>query len=339
MNATEAEIRRAYRVLVKVWHPDRFQGDQKLNEAAETKLKDINSAFEFLTSTTWERGSGQPFAQPFKETASAQPSPERRPASEQSSTGTTPVVMPRWRPRFRLWPAARFLSKIALIAFVLLLGRYTWIAFDVPNTPGEEVTKVYSEGKDSVLKGLQAPKRRFVQAVEQDLWRLGLRRTAPADNSQIRETAPTPGQTASQKMNSRRADKTPAAPRKLLPYITVGSTMEEVLTQQGPPTASSENKLVYGKSELFFKDGFVIGWKIDPAASPIRVKLWPASAVDPGLASYTLGSSKDVVLVVQGTPSAFTQDKFEYGKSEVYFRDNKVVGWKEDPASAPLWAR
>jgi hypothetical protein len=140
-------------------------------------------------------------------------------------------------------------------------------------------------------------------------------------------------------MNSRHPDKEPAEPRKLLPYITVGSTMEEVLAQQGPPTASSENKLVYGKSELYFKDGSVIGWRIDPAASPIRVKLWPASAVDPGLASYTVGSSKDVVLAVQGTPTAFTPDKFEYGKSEVDFRNNKVVGWKEDPETAPLWAK
>jgi hypothetical protein len=140
-------------------------------------------------------------------------------------------------------------------------------------------------------------------------------------------------------MNSHRPDKAPAAPRKLLPYITVGSTMEEVLAQQGTPTASSEDKLVYGKSVLYFKDGAVIGWRIDPVASPMRVKLWPRSAVDPTLATYSVGSSKDVVLVVQGTPTAFTENKFEYGKSEVYFRNNRVVSWKEDPASAPLWAR
>jgi hypothetical protein len=60
--------------------------------------------------------------------------------------------------------------------------------------------------------------------------------------------------------------------------------------------------------------------------------------VDPTLASYTYGSSKDVVLTVQGTPTAFTEDKFEYGRSAVFFHNNRVVSWKEDPDSAPLWA-
>ena len=67
-------------------------------------------------------------------------------------------------------------------------------------------------------------------------------------------------------------------------------------------------------------------------------KSWPASVVDPHLTSFTIGSSKDVVLKVQGTPTELSEDKFGYGRSEVYFRNNKVVSWKEDPASAPLWA-
>jgi hypothetical protein len=45
------------------------------------------------------------------------------------------------------------------------------------------------------------------------------------------------------------------------------------------------------------------------------------------------------VLAVQGTPTAFTGDKYEYGGSEVYFRDSKVDSWKSDPASIPLKAK
>jgi hypothetical protein len=112
-----------------------------------------------------------------------------------------------------------------------------------------------------------------------------------------------------------------------------------VLAQQGTPTAASEEKLVYGKSELYLKDGFVAGWRIDRASSPIRVKLWPQYTINPSPECFTIGSSKDIVLVVQGTPTAFTGDKYEYGGSEVYFRDNKVVSWKSDPASIVLKAR
>jgi hypothetical protein len=69
------------------------------------------------------------------------------------------------------------------------------------------------------------------------------------------------------------------------------------------------------------------------------VKLWPGASVDPTLTSFTIGSSKDVVLVVQGTPTAFSEDKFEYAGSEVYFQNHRVVRWKSDPATIPLRAQ
>jgi hypothetical protein len=329
MDATEKEIRSAYRTLVKVWHPDRFESDGKLKEAAEQKLKDVNSAFEFLTSTSTERGAWHPPSRPAPEAASQRPSPAAEPARAQTAaTGATSAAMPALSQRPRLWPAAKLLLKIAAVAFALLLGRYLWIAFDVPVPVDPEMAKLLSNGKQNLLRSFDAPKERFIEAVEQDLRRLGLKKPAPAA-----PPIPQPAQAVSQ-----RPERTPSAPRKLLPYLTVGSTRDEVLAQQGAPTASAEDKLVYGKSELYLKNGTVIGWRIDPA-SPIRVKLWPSSAVDPSLASYTIGSSKDVVLTVQGTPTAFTEDKFEYGRSVVYFRNNRVVSWKEDPDSAPLWAR
>jgi len=46
--ASKAEIDKAYRLLVKVWHPDRFDHDPDLREQANKKLKAINEAYEFL---------------------------------------------------------------------------------------------------------------------------------------------------------------------------------------------------------------------------------------------------------------------------------------------------
>jgi hypothetical protein len=82
-----------------------------------------------------------------------------------------------------------------------------------------------------------------------------------------------------------------------------------------------------------------VGWKIDPESPPIRVKLWPDASVDPDLDSFWMGSSKDEVLVVQGTPTFWYEDTFGYGGSEVYFKNGKVVNWKNDPASVPLRAK
>ena len=46
--ASHEEIKQAYHDLVKVWHPDRFSHDEKLKQKAESKLKEINEAYEKL---------------------------------------------------------------------------------------------------------------------------------------------------------------------------------------------------------------------------------------------------------------------------------------------------
>ena len=46
--ASWEDVKRSYRELVKVWHPDRFAHDPALERKAQTKLKQINLAFECL---------------------------------------------------------------------------------------------------------------------------------------------------------------------------------------------------------------------------------------------------------------------------------------------------
>ncbi len=48
--ASAEEIRRAYRDLAKVWHPDRFTHDPHLQLKAQDQLKRINDAYEKLRS-------------------------------------------------------------------------------------------------------------------------------------------------------------------------------------------------------------------------------------------------------------------------------------------------
>jgi hypothetical protein len=52
--ASRQELKAAYRDLTKVWHPDRFAHDPRLQQKAEEKLKEINEAYEQLMSgKTW----------------------------------------------------------------------------------------------------------------------------------------------------------------------------------------------------------------------------------------------------------------------------------------------
>ena len=47
-DATQQQIESAYRDLVKVWHPDRFQSDPRLRLKAEEKLRELNDAYDHL---------------------------------------------------------------------------------------------------------------------------------------------------------------------------------------------------------------------------------------------------------------------------------------------------
>lgn len=54
--ASLEQVKQAWRELVKVWHPDRFPNDVKLQRKAQERLKEINLAYEqlqeYLTSGT-----------------------------------------------------------------------------------------------------------------------------------------------------------------------------------------------------------------------------------------------------------------------------------------------
>lgn len=48
--SAEKDVRTAYRDMVAVWHPDRFQGNERLRKSAEHKIRDINAAFQLISS-------------------------------------------------------------------------------------------------------------------------------------------------------------------------------------------------------------------------------------------------------------------------------------------------
>ena len=120
------------------------------------------------------------------------------------------------------------------------------------------------------------------------------------------------------------------------PYITAGLTPMEVIAILGDPTSASGEEMFYKGSEIDFEQGRVAGWKIDPKSAPIRVKLWPDRPLVPGLTSFGVGSSKSDVIALQGTPILFSRNEFGYGRSVVFFQNDRVVGWKEYPASVRL---
>src|SRR6266849_384879 len=64
--------RQAYHLLVKVWHPDRFANDPKLQAFSDEKLKDINASYEAIVAYL---ASGWEEKNPPKTDAGAKPTP------------------------------------------------------------------------------------------------------------------------------------------------------------------------------------------------------------------------------------------------------------------------
>ena len=131
--ASESEIKDAYRVLVKVWHPDRFPGDARLKAAAEEKLKSLNAAYVFLTSGTAPRRRPQPVGQTYKAEPSTTEPPHSRPADRRGPR----VPARRWRlmPSMPMMIMCGALACGVLIAVLVLTSIDSTLASD-PATRG-----------------------------------------------------------------------------------------------------------------------------------------------------------------------------------------------------------
>jgi hypothetical protein len=78
--ASLEEVKKVYRDLVQVWHPDRFAGNDRLRAKAEEQTKEINLAFEYLLANAFQDGilvdpSDESSTSPIIE-SQTQPNPE-----------------------------------------------------------------------------------------------------------------------------------------------------------------------------------------------------------------------------------------------------------------------
>jgi outer membrane protein assembly factor BamE (lipoprotein component of BamABCDE complex) len=137
------------------------------------------------------------------------------------------------------------------------------------------------------------------------------------------------------------ADQAGSNAAKTRGYLTVGSTKDEVIGVQGTPSRFSDTHWAYGLSSIEFQNGQVTTWNMSPL-NPIRAALIPQNPEDASTARargyFTVGSTKDEVLGVQGTPARFSDTYWAYGLSSVSFQNGRVTSWKSSPLN-PLKAR
>src|SRR5580658_3708421 len=142
-SAMPEEIKAAYHLLVKVWHPDRFQGDKKLSVAAEEKLKAINSAYLTLTSPAEKKRERRPRREAPPASASVNESPRPPSAGPESFSG------------------ARRATKSSLRSRLLTFSAVGLKLIDSQLASDPATGAVYADYKTAMAKELEAPKKRF----------------------------------------------------------------------------------------------------------------------------------------------------------------------------------
>jgi hypothetical protein len=125
------------------------------------------------------------------------------------------------------------------------------------------------------------------------------------------------------------ATKAPVeSPRREPRWIWTGSTVGEVYAVQGVPTFTQGETWHYGKSQIRFAQGKVISWN-QHADNPLLIARDQPVQMQDGI--FEVGSTKDEVRAIQGTPVTETEIVWDYGPSRVHFKNNRVIHWEESP--------
>ncbi len=369
-DATPQDIKQAYRDLAMVWHPDRFPRDSRVQRKAEEHLKEINKAYEVLRGyDPASRIHSDPWTRPH-------PGYDHFGvgAPKQSSTALTlRSLVPLWtyiigtmsRGLPLLWAhitntmykslvplRARITGTmcsgrvplrgyiIGAILVICLVG-YLVETSMTSHRPGR------STPGNSPGIGAQEQQSLPVSVRPETREPAGPPTRLPPDGENrgeysSREGAPEqgvgPSPASEPDQRSALNGVIPAPGAISRGTFTVGSTKDEVLAVQGKPTEQSDRAWTYGSSLVLFGGDRVAGWDVRPG-SPLKVRMLPSRPARRTTKDYfRVGSTKDEVLAVQGTPTEFRDRVWHYGSSSVLFSGDRVRSWYVEPDS-PLKVR
>lgn len=150
--ATDPEIRSAYYLYVKAWHPDQLPGDDKSKSAAQKKLKAINFAYSYLEylSANSQGYDSKPASAPTNTQAPAHRGP--RASQQPSSKANGPTQQPFSKSDGGGSTSPRSTRPTTLISRFSVPRRWGYLLYLLPFilwTVGEFVTRLPHRGLSS----------------------------------------------------------------------------------------------------------------------------------------------------------------------------------------------
>lgn len=314
VGASRDAVREAYRDLLKVWHPDRHASDPPLQKRAEERLKRIVAAFEVIEQNGFpsppvedqEQRGGQVRAEQAASTqappweARAEQAAATAPPWGTSSQAGVPFTPGHANPSSTTNPGSSKTATRVIVGILMsVVAVGIWAYYDEQSKSSESYASSSSySSRESYERPTYSP------PVE-----------APSDSSTVPVQEPKP-----------------LGP----PPFTLGSTRAQVETAQGTPTSVDKDwgeTWWYQGAQVKFAEGRVSSWSSAPYTK-LNVSLAPKDKAKAEAAiargTYTLGSTKDEVLAIQGTPNELDVTYGEtwwYGASTIRFSSGRVYAW------------
>lgn len=160
------------------------------------------------------------------------------------------------------------------------------------------------------------------------LWSPNARESLPYVNTAPVELPPIPSQ-----LHPAAPHVTPVSTAQS--FFTIGSTLGEVHAVQGIPNRVEGEIWYYGGSKVYFRNGRVERWQMDPT-SPINARMELTARARAN--RFAVGSSLAEVRAAQGEPTRIGHNVWDYGVSRVYFREGYVTAFDNSPLN-PLKVR
>lgn len=340
--ASQKEIKAAYRDLAQVWHPDKYSHNPRLQAKAQEKLRKIIDAYERLkdnqySHTTQSDSTEHTYQQETESPSSEDDTDEPTSVSENDKSDTFSALNYETDNRATIIPkivagvAALFL--ISVIAFVIYSARQTQdkTSQTATNTTLTNSTQINNSNYNSAVNGnnsnIAKNNTRSNTNVDTEL---GLNTesevpdqatTSIPENSETLNMTPVP--TSSPETISKNNDSPLTDATHPQGYFTIGSGKEDVLAVQGTPDSIIGSSFSYRYSSISFQNNRVSGWS--NISKNLRVRMISNSSRSENY--FTLGSTKDDVVKIQGTPDSIIGNSYGYGYSSISFQGNSVVGW------------
>jgi len=282
------ELRQAYKSLVNIWHPDRFQQDVERRKLAEEKTKQITQSYQALAEYYKKHGTlprvvarkeipraVEDVVPPYVADSITDPEIENV-----DPLAITPDESPK-RKRLKFPSVITAVAVAGTAYFVMQI--FTWEHADKPpqsNNTDEAHPAQVTEAQTDEDAGKEAPKtEKFftvgtslgevyaIQGVpsktEDDVWYYGKSKVY-FENGKVARWEEDPD-------SPLRSNMDPGDNKLRSKFFGKGSSKSEVLAVQGAPDRDGGDVWDYGVSRVYFNNGHVKGWDESPL-NPLKVR-------------------------------------------------------------------